>query len=62
VPMADQTTVVTEQGHSLGRPTRAEIQVGATGGQISTIRLVATGAVVMRGSFHFNRRVVMAAY
>ena len=27
VPMADRITVVTEQGHSLGRPTRAEIKV-----------------------------------
>ncbi len=62
VPMADQVTLVTEQGHSLGRPTRAEINVQATSGQVSSIQLVATGAVVMRGSFHFNRRVVAAAY
>jgi PhzF family phenazine biosynthesis protein len=62
VPQADQITVVTEQGHSLGRPTRAEIQLQMAADQIAGIQLVATGVVVMRGSFHFNRRVVMAAY
>jgi PhzF family phenazine biosynthesis protein len=62
VPVADQITVVTEQGHSMGRPTKAEIRVNAVGGRIQTIELVATGAVVMRGSFHFNRRVIVAAY
>ena len=62
VPLTDNLSVVTEQGHSLGRPTRAEIQVTAPGGRISAIDLVATGAVVMRGSFHFNRRALLAAY
>lgn len=62
VPLTDSLKVVTEQGHSLGRPTRAEIQVTASGGRITAIDLVATGAVVMRGSFHFNRRAVLAAY
>jgi len=62
VPQADRVTVVTEQGHSLGRPTRAEINVQSVDGRIRNIQLVATGVVVMRGSFHFNRRVVVAAY
>jgi len=62
VPVSEVNTVVTEQGHSMGRPTRAEIRVHAPGGRIQTIELVATGAVVMRGSFHFNRRAVVAAY
>ncbi len=62
VPLTDSLKVVTEQGHSLGRPTRAEIQVTASDGRITAIDLVATGAVVMRGSFHFNRRAVLAAY
>jgi trans-2,3-dihydro-3-hydroxyanthranilate isomerase len=62
VPVADQVTVITEQGHSLGRPTRAKLNVQAVDGQVSSIQLVATGVVVMRGSFHFNRRIVVAAY
>ncbi len=62
VPHMDKLNVVTEQGHSLGRPTRAEIQVTCDDGRITAIDLVATGAVVMRGSFHFNRRAVLAAY
>ncbi|MEN8007580.1 MAG: PhzF family phenazine biosynthesis protein [Candidatus Krumholzibacteriota bacterium] len=62
VPLADKLKVVTEQGHSLGRPTRAEIHLKVPGGRITAIDLVATGAVVMRGSFHFNRRAVLAAY
>ena len=62
VPTADHVTVVTEQGHSLGRPTTAEVCVHAPGGRIRTIELIATGAVVMRGSFHFNRKVLYAAY
>jgi len=62
VPVVDHNTVVTEQGHSLGRPTKAEIRVHTRDGRIQSIELVATGAVVMRGSFHFNRRVVAAVY
>ncbi len=62
VPISDLVTVVTEQGHSLGRPTLAEIGVAAPGGRIDSVQLTGTGAVVMRGSFHFNRQVVMAAH
>ena len=62
VPVTEHVAIVTEQGHSLGRPTRAEIDVHTSAGRIRAIDLVASGAVVMRGSFHFNRRVVMAAY
>jgi trans-2,3-dihydro-3-hydroxyanthranilate isomerase len=62
VPVTDHVSVITEQGHSLGRPTRAEIDVHTPDGRIEAVELVATGAVVMRGSFHFNRRLVMAAY
>jgi len=62
VPVSEINTVVTEQGHSMGRSTRAEIRVHAPGGRIQTVELVATGAVVMRGSFHFNRRAVLAAF
>ena len=61
VPATDHVALVTEQGHSLGRPTRAEMDVHSSNGRIAAVELVATGAVVMRGSFHFNRRLVMAA-
>lgn len=62
VPVTDLVSVVTEQGHSLGRPTQAVIDVHTSDGRIEAVDLVATGAVVMRGSFHFNRRLVMAAF
>ncbi len=55
------TEIVTEQGHSLGRPTLAKLQVQSTNGTINAITLIATGAVVMRGSFHFTRLSKMAA-
>jgi trans-2,3-dihydro-3-hydroxyanthranilate isomerase len=58
VPVADRTKVLTEQGHSLGRPTCAEIIVHTSGGRLTGVELSATGAVVMRGSFHFNRRAL----
>ena len=62
LPVTNPVKVVTEQGHSMGRPTRAEIQVHTLDGRIRAVELVATGAVVMRGSFHFNRHAVLAAY
>ncbi len=62
VPSAIQTEIVTEQGHSLGRPTLAKLTVNTTNGAINSINLTATGAVVMRGSFHFTRKARMAAY
>jgi trans-2,3-dihydro-3-hydroxyanthranilate isomerase len=62
VPVSDRVTLATEQGHSLGRPTRAEICIGTSEGNVRSVDLIATGAVVMRGSFHFNRRAAMVAY
>ena len=62
VPVGDRVKIITEQGHSLGRPTTAELLVRADGGVIRQVELTATGAVVMRGSFHFNRKVKAAAY
>jgi len=52
--------VVTEQGHSLGRPTRAELTVTKDDTGVTGVSVTATGAVVMRGSFHFNRRAQVA--
>lgn len=62
LPKADRVTLVTEQGHSLGRPTRAELSVLSPGGMVRAVDLTATGAVVMRGSFHFERQAQAAAY
>lgn len=56
VPGADELHVVSEQGHSLGRPTRAELKVRREQGLVTGVELTASGAVVMRGSFHFNRK------
>jgi trans-2,3-dihydro-3-hydroxyanthranilate isomerase len=62
VPPAPQTKIITEQGHSLGRPTLAKLTVNTTNGSIDSINLTATGSVVMRGSFHFTRKAQMASY
>ncbi len=62
VPSTIQTTITTEQGHSLGRPTLAQLQVITTNGTITTINLTATGSVVMRGSFHFARKAQVSAF
>jgi len=62
VPAQNRVRIVTEQGHSLGRPTRAELTVVLVNGVIRTVELAATGSVVMRGSFHFNRSAKTAAY
>lgn len=62
VPTALLTKITTEQGHALGRPTLANLEVKSVNSTITTINLIATGAVVMRGSFHFTRKSQMAAY
>ncbi len=54
VPVGDETLIITEQGHSLGRPTRTLLQVNSLGNRVAHVRLSATGVVVMRGSFHFH--------
>jgi trans-2,3-dihydro-3-hydroxyanthranilate isomerase len=61
VPRSERMTITTEQGHALGRPTQADLTVHAAGDEIAAVDLTASGAVVMRGSFHFNRKA-MAAY
>ena len=60
VPTADRVTIITEQGHSLGRPNQAEVVVNMSGGEVDSVELETTGVVVMRGSFHFNRKSLMA--
>lgn len=51
----EHVPVVTEQGHALGRPNLAELMVHGAAGRVTAVDLTAGGAVVMRGSFHFQR-------
>ncbi len=60
VPMNDEITITTEQGHALGRPTLARLRVSAPEGRITRVLLEGTGVVVMRGSFHFPSKVLRA--
>jgi PhzF family phenazine biosynthesis protein len=41
----------TDQGHSLGRPNRAQVDVRTEAGQIASIKVRGRGVVVMRGEF-----------
>jgi len=61
VEQADEVTVVTEQGHALGRPTRAAVDVRMLDDRIHRVELNGTGAVVMRGSLQFERLVAYDA-
>lgn len=49
VHRAPRVEIVSEQGHALGRPNRAQVTVDMEGPRITRIRLTATGVVVMRG-------------
>ena len=62
VPQSDRVSLIMEQGHSLGRPTTARMTVFASESGVDGVELTATGAVVMRGSFHFNRASLAAVY
>ncbi len=61
IQASDTVRLVTEQGHSLGRPTRAEVLVRTLNDRITHVEVVGSGAVVMRGSFQFARKVKRAA-
>jgi len=61
-PAAEKVNLNMEQGHSLGRPTTARLTVYAGPDGVEGVELTATGAVVMRGSFHFNRSSLAAVY
>jgi predicted PhzF superfamily epimerase YddE/YHI9 len=54
IPESDDVRVVTEHGHLLGRPTRAETRVRLLAGRIHRVTLSGTGVVVMRGSLQFR--------
>jgi len=62
MPAADRVNLTMEQGHSLGRPTTAQLTVLVDNGGVCGVTLTATGAVVMRGSFHFNRSALAAVF
>jgi len=59
---ADPVSLKMEQGHSMGRPTTALVTVSTGPDNQREVELTATGAVVMRGSFHFNRTAMAAGY
>ncbi len=61
LPVGRTVQIITEQGHSLGRPNTAQVVVHTKGSDIERVELTTTGAVVMRGSFQFNRRVRRAS-
>jgi trans-2,3-dihydro-3-hydroxyanthranilate isomerase len=56
----DRLTIVTEQGHSRGRPSIAQLVVAMRDQVVESVELETTGVVVMRGSFHFNRKSLVA--
>ncbi|MGD9547140.1 MAG: PhzF family phenazine biosynthesis protein [Candidatus Krumholzibacteriia bacterium] len=60
LPASERQRITTEQGHSLGRPTLAEMCVHSRNGSVLKVLLEATGVVVMRGSFHFQREAMAA--
>jgi trans-2,3-dihydro-3-hydroxyanthranilate isomerase len=57
---ADSVRVVTEQGHSVGRPCRVEAVVRSVRDRITRVEVSGTGSVVMRGTFHLERRAQAA--
>ncbi len=60
LPQAEEIVLTTEQGHALGRPTLARLEVSCPEGRVTRVRVSGTGVVVMRGSFHFQRQVMRA--
>ncbi len=57
----DCVHIETSQGLALGRPNRARVSVWRDAGSIGRVEIAATGAVVMRGSFQFERAAQMAS-
>lgn len=51
----DCVRITTSQGQALGRPNRCEISVWRDDDAVARVDIAATGAVVMRGSFQFER-------
>jgi trans-2,3-dihydro-3-hydroxyanthranilate isomerase len=51
LPCVGEATFQTDQGHSLGRPSRAHVKVTTDSGHIASVSVRGRGAVVMRGTF-----------
>jgi len=49
VPRAPRVRIVSEQGHILGRPNRAAVELVLEGRRIARVTLTASGVVVLRG-------------
>ena len=60
LPRAERVSISTEQGHALGRPNRAVIDVCMSGPCVTKISLTATGAVVLRGEFQLHQETAVA--
>jgi trans-2,3-dihydro-3-hydroxyanthranilate isomerase len=58
---ADCVHIVTSQGQALGRPNLAQVSVWREPASIGRVEIAATGAVVMRGSFQFERAARVAS-
>ena len=61
VSRSEHVRIVTEQGAMLGRPTLATVDVRVLSDQVHRVEVAGTGAVVMRGSFQFQRLASAAA-
>lgn len=59
-PTPKNKKIITEQGHSLGRPTTAELEVQVDANGATSVQITGSGVVVMRGSFHFNKQAMSA--
>jgi PhzF family phenazine biosynthesis protein len=57
----DCLRMVTSQGQALGRPSLAQLSVWRGAESIRRVEIAATGAVVMRGSFQFDRAAQTAS-
>lgn len=55
VSRSEHVRIVTEQGAMLGRPTLATVDVRVLADRVHRVEVAGTGAVVMRGSFQFQR-------
>jgi PhzF family phenazine biosynthesis protein len=51
LPCVGETTFSTDQGHTLGRPNRAQVIVRTEAGQVANIKVRGRGAVVASGEF-----------
>ncbi len=60
IPGSGRLRIRTEHGHTRGRPTVASVFADLRAGTVERIEVQATGVVVMRGSFHFEKKSLIA--